>query len=166
MSHEHDYWEDVRRYIIPPFGAVAQAINDAIGVELYVHSQSRNHGFVGRVPMGEEAFEEYLHEWGFERNPLSSFKYRLQYSDVEEGSWRKIGLEDSPVGQIHVVLYDGSEINNAKNGECFVYAHWEYRWDIHPIKHYRATDVDSKRGVMYVRDLLDDSGIDYEYIQP
>ena len=166
MGHKHDYWEDLRRFIIPPFGKIVQAINEAIGTELYVHSHSRNHEFVGRVPMSEEDFEEYLHEWGFERNPLAALKYRLQHSDVEEGSWRKIGFEDDPEYQIHVILYDGSQINNANDGETFVYAHWEYRWDVHPIKHYRGINIDENKGVKMVRDLLDEADIDYEYVQP
>lgn len=166
MGHDHDYWEGWRRHIIPRLGVFVQLLNELLRVDMYVSSRSRRNQFVGRIQMNEERFEQYLHEWGFERNPLSSLKTRLDTGEVEEGSWRKIYPHNAPEWQLHVIIYDGEQIANAKSGELFLYAHWEYRWDVHPWKHYKGVDIDEKEGVIRMRQLLDKDGIPYEFIQP
>lgn len=165
MSHKQDYWERLRSSIVPPIGVLVQFINETFRQELYVTSESRRNQFVGRVKMDEEEFEEVLHDNGFERNPLASLKNRFG-GEVEEGSFRKLYPEDDDRFQLHVILYDGSEIQNANTGETFIYAHWEYRWDVHPWKHYRGYDLDADEGVRKMRKILRIEGIDYEFIQP
>lgn len=164
MGHTHDYLENLRRWLIPKLGVVAQFLEDATGDDYFVMSETHNSQFVGRVPMACEDFEEKLHGMGFTRNPLSSLKQRGS-GETEEGSWRLIA-EDCPKFQIHVVLYDGSDVNNAETGVTYVYAHWEYRWDVHPLKHYWAEGYDSAKGRKRMARLLDDNGIEHEPIRP
>lgn len=164
MGHEHDYWEGLRRYIIPPLGKLTNFLNEIFNTEMYVETRARNNQFVGRVNMYEEQFEQKLHEWGFERNPVAGLKTSLS-GEVEEGSWRLVD-DDNPEKQLHLIFYDGRNIPNARTGELFIYAHYEYRWDVHPIKHHRKKDVEEHRGVMDAREFLNDDGIPYEFIQP
>lgn len=166
MAHSQDFTERIRKYIIPKIGAVFQVLNDISGSALYAESKSRRTEFVGRVDMGEEEFEKVLHDMGFERNPFASLKDRLDTTEGEEGSFRKIYPDEHPEWQLHTVIYDGSDINNAESGECFVYSHWEYRWDTHPWKHYLAKDFSAAKGVKKMKHLLDTHGIQYELVQP
>lgn len=165
MNHASDYWESIRRIVIPKIGKVVQAFNERYRQNLYVTGKSRNQELVGRVPMGEEEFEEVLSELGFERNPLASLKTR-RGDEIEEGSFRKIYPSEYPEWQLHVVIYDGSQINNANTGETFVYAHWEYRWDVHPWKHYRGHDFNPDKGVKLMKKYLNEVGVNFEPIQP
>lgn len=166
MGHNHDYWEGWRGWLIPKLGAVAQLIEDVTGGHYYVRGETHNNQFVGRIPMSEEEFEKELHDLGFHRNPLSAWKTLNSTGETEEASFRKIGFEDSPKYQLHVVLYDGSNIQNAETDHTYVYAHWEYRWDIHPIKHYRGENKSGSKGVQKMKNMLDAEGIVYELIRP
>jgi len=162
VGHRQDYWERIRRFILPKVGVFFAALEDFIGDEYYHVSEQRRNQFVGRIEMDEESFEKILDDWGYERNPLAWLKTRAKTGEVEEGSWRKT---DGPM-QVHLVLYDGKHAPNANTGELFIYAHYEYRWDEHPIKHFNGVDVDTQTGVQRVRKLLQEEGINYEYVQP
>jgi len=166
MGHKQDWWERVRATVIPKIGLVTQLIEDVTGSYYYVRTETHNNQFVGRVPMNEEKFEKELHEMGFDRNPLSSLKTLGSTGESEEGSWRKVGFEDAPAFQLHVILYDGEPINNAEVDVTYVYAHWELRWDTNPIKHYRGVDANGPEGVRRMKRLLDENGIGYEPIRP
>jgi hypothetical protein len=45
-----------------------------------------------------------------------------------------------------------------------VYAHWEPSWIRHPVRHYRANDVDAATGVKRVRALFEREGIEYAVV--
>ena len=162
MGHEHDSVEPLRRRLIPKIGLVTAFLEEITGKDCYVTTETRDNQFVGRVLTNEEQFEKELHGMGFERNPASSLKHHFRTSEVDEGSFRKTNGDK----QLHIVLYDGEEIENANGEETFVYAHWEYRWDKYPIKHYRGEDINVKIGVDRMRRLLEDNGIAYDHIQP
>lgn len=147
-----------REWLIPKIGLVTQLIEDVTGADYYVESTTHNNQFVGRVPMCEEEFEKELSGLGFTRNPLSSWK------SLE--SWRKVGFDDSPEMQLHVVLYDGEPMDNAAVDVTYVYAHWEIAWDVHPIAHYCGKRVNGPEGVRRMKKLLDEHGIGYEPIRP
>lgn len=166
MGHRHDYWESLRKRVIPRLGKVSLFLEEVTGKPYYVTSETRNDQLVGRVDMNIENFEEKLHEMGFQRNPISSLKSRLHTSDVEEGSWRKIGFPEENDKQLHLVLYDADEVDNADSNAVYVYAHWEYRWDTNPYKHYKGVGLDPKEGVVRTRRLLDDEGIELDFVQP
>ena len=162
MGHSHDWVESLRRRIIPKLGVVTAFLEEITGKNYYVTAETRDDQFVGCVPMGEEEFEEELHDMGFDRNPAASLKRHFRVGDVEECSFRKANGDK----QLHVILYDGKEIANADSGEVFIYAHWEYRWDKYPLKHYRGESLNFKIGVDRMRRLLEDNGIPYDHVQP
>jgi hypothetical protein len=164
MGHKHDYWEGWRAWVIPKLGVVTQLAEDLTGTDLYVTGDTHSNQFVGRVPMPVENFEKVLHELGFHRNPLASLK-SLSSGEQEEGSWRKIGFDGHPKMQLHVILYDGNTIEEGESDYTYVYAHWEIRWDVHPIKHYRGVDFNAHAGVSRMKNLLDEHGVVYEPIR-
>lgn len=166
MSHKQDYWEVIRRKIVPRLGSIAQFLEDITGKRLYAESETHNKEFVGRVDMPEEAFEKVLHELDFERNPLAAWK-RLESNpkEFEEASFRKTGLVNYPDKQLHVILYDGSVINDADTPYTYIYAHLEYRWDEYPIKHYQTKEYDAHEGVRLMKKYLDERGIQYKAIR-
>lgn len=135
MGHKHDWWEPIRRNLIP----VLHAFLAPFG--LYASLSTHEHEYVATVMSDEERFEECLHEAGFIRNPLAALKQLASRpTSVEEGSWvwRPDGFYSDY--QLHVILFD-------VDGDLRVYAHWEYSWTTHPIKHYRGKptndDVDA-----------------------
>lgn len=165
-SYKDDWWERLRLWAIPKLGLGVQLLEDVTGDEYYVTSETHNKQFVGRVNMGEEEFEKRLDEMGFERNPLASLKTLASTGEKEEGSWRKVGYDDYPNKQLHVVLYDGDKIDTSPSNCVYVYAHWEYRWDTHPMKHYRGVDSSGSAGVRRMKNILDARGIVYKGIRP
>lgn len=166
MGHKKDWIERFRRWIIPKLGILALIAEEVTGENYYVQYDLRNKEFVGRVSMDEEEFEKFLHEQGFSRNPLSALKRLARTSEVEEGSWRLVGFDDYPDRQLHIILYDGSAVSDADTGYTYIYAHWEYRWDTNPKKHYRGVDYDEKEGVLRMRRILESNGVQYDFVQP
>lgn len=165
MGHRQDWWESIRAWLIPKLGVFVQFLEDATGNDYYVESKTHANQFVGRVPMGEEEFEKVLDELGFERNPLAAWKH-LGSGETEEGSWRRIGYDDSPEMQLHVILYDGKDIQNAETNVTYVYAHWELRWDVDPWGHYRGAVYNPDEGVRRMKKLLNEAGVNHEPIRP
>jgi len=165
MWSKQDWIESLRRIVIPRLGIIAHALEELTGREYYVRGETHVRQFVGRVPMAQEAFESVLEDESFHRNPLASLKSR-QDGEIEEGSWRKINIDKQPEKQLHVVLYDGSKIDTAEPEHTYVYAHIEYRWDVHPIKHYRGHELNAAEGVKMMKTILNDRGVSYEPIRP
>lgn len=166
MAHKHDYWEGIRGWLIPKLGGIAHFLSDVLNDRYYVESATQAGEFVGRVDMGEEEFEKVLHDMGFQRNPLAAWKHLAKDTDQhEEGSFRWIPPEDSDLDQkmqLHVILYDGSARNDAETGYTYVYAHWEYRWDVGPWKHYRGYRHSHEQGVEIMTRRLNEQGVEFE----
>lgn len=154
-----DRWERVRRKVIPAIGKAIRYLDRGHGVGLYVTSTTDKPEFVGVVPKSEEAFEKDLEEMGFERNPLASLKSLVTTKEIEEGSFRWYDSDGD--FQLHVVIYDGSKMPDAETGETHVYAHWEYRWDVRPIKHYRGINLSDEKGAEMMKKRLDVHGVPY-----
>lgn len=169
FDSDTDFFERVRRTVLPPLGTVVQFINELGGLRLYVRSNSNGNEFVGRVSMNEEPFERKLESIGFERNPLASLKQLASTGELEEGSFRWVPPAKSMFDeskQLHVILYDGSHVTNAETGYTYIYAHWEYRWDVYPLKHYRKNELDVQKGIGVMQNKLDTYGIEYDDVQP
>lgn len=169
MTHKQDWIETVRGWVIPKLGIFAQWLEDITGDKYYVESTTHNNQFVGRVNMKEGEFEEVLHDMGFHRNPLAAWKSLESNPDnEEEGSWRKIGFDGDEDKQLHVILYKGSNMQNGDNDYIYVYAHWEYRWDTDPWKHYKGGHgvYSGAKGVKKMKNYLDEKGIEYELVRP
>lgn len=167
MGHGQDWIERFRRWFIPKLGQFVQLWNDIRRDNHYVTSTLPSNQFICRVPMGEEEFEKELVEMGFERNPLASLKTLASTGEVEEGSWRKVGYggEDSDM-QLHIILYDGNKMADAKTDYVYLYGHFELRWDTDPYGHYRAHDFRVEEGAKLMKDLLGQRGISYEVVRP
>jgi hypothetical protein len=118
----------------------------------------RQYAFTVGEPYPE--LEGVLHRLGFTRNLLASLK-RREYAgppEVSVASWARYpgGALRSDY-QLHLSLYVGPDETTTD-----VYAHWEPSWIRHPIRHYRAAEVDATEGVRRVRRHFDDAGVDYE----
>lgn len=168
FSSQNSLLEKIRRVFIPKLGALVALYNEYTNSSYYVEGNTLDNQFVGRVPISEQEFEKILETMDFTRNPLASLK-SLSTGEVEEGSFRWIPPRGSNLDrdyQLHCVIYDGSLIPDAKTGETYVYAHWEYRWDVYPIKHYRAINFDAQRGVELMQTMLYENYVEYDYQLP
>ncbi len=166
MGHKQDWWERLRLWGIPILGRIAQNLSEHSDLSFYTTHNVHNRQFVGRVDMSEEAFEEKLDQMGCTRNPLASLKSLESTGEKEEGSWRKVYPDKHPNMQLHILLFDGSPINNAPTGCVYVYAHWELRWDTHPLAHYRGDKLSGAKGVQKMKNMLDAEGIVYTLERP
>lgn len=156
--------ETARRSAIPFFGGVVNYLNENHGTDLYIEAPSESEEFVGRIEMSEGEFEELLIDgFGLRVNPVASRKYReaRDGKEYEEGSFRLVSGPQSRK-QLHVRVYDGNALPNADTGYVLLYAHWEYRWDTDPWKHYRGEEWNAQRGVRRTRYLLQSHAIDYD----
>jgi len=158
---------DVKNSVYRFGGVLTQFIEDMTTCRYYVDSGTHNKQFVGRVPICMRDLEERLSDLEFKRNPLASLKRsESDYDNFEEGSWRKVGFEDHPKMQLHVILYDSNAIDNRDDDMTYVYAHWEYRWDVHPIRHFRGKNASGPEGVRRMKKLFDENGINCKSVRP
>jgi hypothetical protein len=111
-------------------------------------------GYVGTVQLSFDDFAAELDDSQFTWDPLSMYHYTLEGNDTD-GSWayRASWLADR---QLHVVLFaEGSESTE-------VYAHDEFNWSRHPVKHAQEVDIRRHEGSAEMRRWLDEQGIEYE----
>lgn len=172
MTHKHDFVERVRRYFIPKLGRVTAAINRETGTDYYVERPTDHREFVGTVPLDEEALEARLHDINAVRNPLAAWKHLPGVGVDEQGSWAWRGdvlvdengnyvFEHDPWAdmQLHFILY---EIDGSL-GSTAVFAHWEYSWKTHPIKHYNGGGLNGEwrdhTGVEYALEIFDQNDV-------
>ena len=106
--------------------------------------------------------EGRLHRLGFVRNLVSSLKHRSYDAPPETtvASWARYpagALRSSH--QLHLGLFVGPDESTTD-----VYAHWEPSWIRHPIRHYRAREVDAEEGVRRVRDLFEREGVPFAVV--
>ena len=103
--------------------------------------------------------EARRHRLGFVRNLVSSLKYRDYETPPETTVASRARYPEGALAsdnQLHLVLYVGADRSTTD-----VYAHWEPSWIRHPIRHYRATDIDAKKGIERIRSLFEEAGIEY-----
>ncbi|WP_310907872.1 hypothetical protein [Natrinema sp. 1APR25-10V2] len=110
-------------------------------------------GYVATVPVSIGDVEEKLHEEGFSWDPLSLYHYTL-VGNGSDGSWayRPSRLADR---QLHVVLFERSR------DRTDIYAHTEYSWLSHPLKHAEQEGIRRTDGVETMRRVLESWGVDY-----
>lgn len=109
--------------------------------------------YAGTIERPIEDLESRLSEYGFRWNPVSMYHY-TPLGNQTNGSWvyRESALADR---QLHAVLVrQGSE-------RVDVYAHEEYNWHRHPLKHLRDAGIDRDRGSHRMRRVLDELDADY-----
>lgn len=153
MAHRRNHLERFRQR----FASALHVPLSAIG--LYAERTTPRDQYALTVREPYPQFEAELHRLGFTRNLVSSLKTR-EYAappEITVASW--VRYPDGPLGsdhQLHVGLFVGPDDDTTD-----VYAHWEPSWLRHPIRHYRAHEVDSEEGVRRVRELFTEEDVEY-----
>lgn len=113
----------------------------------------RRDGYVGTVRLPLPELERELERGGFAWGPVSWYHQPAVGSDPN-GSWtfRRTPLSDR---QLHVIVSGRAPERHD------IYAHWEYNWLRHPIKHARQLGIDREAGSETMRTWLDSHGVDY-----
>ena len=153
MTHELRFLERLRQNV----ASLLHAPLSLVGLYAERETPREQYAFTLREPY--PIVEAQLHRLGFVRNLVSSLKYRDYETPPETtvASW--VRYPDGALAsdnQLHLALYAGADRSTTD-----VYAHWEPSWIRHPIRHYRATDVDAERGIERTRSLFEEAGIEY-----
>ena len=153
MTHELRFLERVRQSV----ASLLHAPLSLVGLYAERETPREQYAFTLREPF--PLVEAQLHRLGFVRNLVSSLKYRdyetPPETTVASWAWYPEGALASD-DQLHLALYVGPDRSTTD-----VYAHWEPSWIRHPIRHYRATDVDAQEGIERTRSLFEEAGIEY-----
>ena len=133
------------------FGPVITRLGRTLGQPQY---RLRDTEYVGTIqrPLGE--FTETLQEHGFEWDPLAWY-HQPPVGSEPNGSWtyRRGTLADR---QLHVILI-------AHSPEYIdVFAHEEYSWRRHPIKHLRQVGIERNAGSSEMRRWIESHGIEVD----
>lgn len=156
MTHELRFLERLRRRV----ASLIHLPLSAVG--LYAERETPRKQYALTIRQPYPKVEARLHRLGFVRNLLSSLKHR-RYGMPEETSvaswvWYPKGTLASD-DQLHLALFVGPD-----RATTDVYAHWEPSWVRHPIRHYRATDVDAEKGIERTRTLFEAAGMEYAVV--
>ncbi|MDB2223446.1 hypothetical protein PM023_02010 [Halorubrum ezzemoulense] len=156
MTHELRFLERVRQSV----ASLPHAPLSLVGLYAERETPREQYAFTLREPF--PLVEAQLHRLGFVRNLVSSLKYRdyetPPETTVASWAWYPEGALASD-DQLHLALYVGPDRSTTD-----VYAHWEPSWIRHPVRHYRATEVDAQRGIERVRSLFEEAGIEYAVV--
>ncbi|TKX36821.1 hypothetical protein EXE51_09345 [Halorubrum sp. CGM5_25_10-8B] len=156
MTHELRFLERVRQSV----ASLLHAPLSLLGLYAERETPREQYAFTLRQPF--PLVEAQLHRLGFVRNLVSSLKYRdyetPPETTVASWAWYPEGALASD-DQLHLALYVGPDRSTTD-----VYAHWEPSWIRHPVRHYRATEVDAQRGIERVRSLFEEAGIEYAVV--
>ncbi|MDB2237592.1 hypothetical protein PN419_13780 [Halorubrum ezzemoulense] len=156
MTHELRFLERVRQSV----ASLLHAPLSLVGLYAERETPREQYAFTLREPF--PLVEAQLHRLGFVRNLVSSLKYRdyetPPETTVASWAWYPEGALASD-DQLHLALYVGPDRSTTD-----VYAHWEPSWIRHPVRHYRATEVDAQRGIERVRSLFEEAGIEYAVV--
>ncbi len=110
--------------------------------------------YVGTVEQPLDEFTETLQDHGFDWDPLAWY-HQPPVGSEPNGSWayRRTPLADR---QIHVILIAHSP------AYIDVFAHEEYNWLRHPIKHLRHVDIEREAGSRETRRWLERRDVDVD----
>ncbi|MBX0285073.1 hypothetical protein [Haloarcula salinisoli] len=111
-------------------------------------------GYAGTVDVPMNEFERALSTGGFAWGPVSWYHQPPVGADPN-GSWtyRRVPFSDR---QLHVIL------SRRDDDRIDVYAHWEYNWRRHPVKHAKQLGIDREGGSTSMQAWFDSQGIDYD----
>lgn len=137
----------LRQYLAPRLNRLAKAVGQPT---THVYPS----GYVGTVDRPIAGLEGALSDGGFEWDPMSAYHYTPDGTGAD-GSWayRSGWFADR---QLHVVLFA------SEGGRTDVYAHDEFSWLRHPVKHAKEVDVRREEGVAEARRWLDAHDVEYE----
>lgn len=137
----------VRHRIGPLIDRLARRIGQP---EYHVHPE----GYVGTARLPIADLEAKLRNGGFAWDPISLYHYTPAGSSTD-GSWvyRSSLFADR---QLHVVLFSQAL------DRTDIYAHAEFNWLRHPLKHAEQVNIRREEGVAKMRRWLDAQGLEYE----
>jgi hypothetical protein len=156
VTHELRFLERVRQGVTSLLHLPLSAVG------LYAERETPRDQYALTLHEPYPIVEARLHRLGFVRNLVSSLKFRdyAMPAETSVASWVRYPngalASDS---QLHLALFVGPDREMTD-----VYAHWEPSWIRHPIRHYRATDVDAETGIERTRALFERAGIEYDVV--
>jgi len=147
QSFEPDVPYHLRQLVGPWLTRIAQALGEP-------EYQLLRAGYVGTVDCPIDNLAEELRADGFSWGPVSLYLRLLVGTDPNgSGTFRPSLFADR---QLHVILA-------ARAPECIdVFAHWEYNWLRHPVKHARQLRIDRETGAATMTEWLADQDIAFE----
>ncbi|WP_418286639.1 hypothetical protein [Halorubrum sp. DTA46] len=153
MTHALGFLERLRQHA----ASVLHLPLSALG--LYAERETPDDQYAFTLQEPYPHVEARLHRLGFVRNLVSSLKFRAcdSLSEATAASW--VRYPDGALAsddQLHLGLFVGADRTTTD-----VYAHWEPSWIRHPIRHYRANEVNAEMGVERARALFEREGIEY-----
>ncbi|MFC6941865.1 hypothetical protein ACFQE8_18100 [Salinirubellus sp. GCM10025818] len=150
LRNHPDLSRRIRQSLGPHIDAVARKLGR-------VQYRIRPSEYVGTVTLDIADFEERLSEIGFEWDPVSLY-HRTPSGTHTNGSWvyRSSRLADR---QLHVILFAQAR------DQIDVYAHEEFSWIRHPLKHARHERIRREEGAREMHRVLDRMSVDY-YHEP
>lgn len=147
QAFEPDVPYHLRQWVGPWLTGMARAVGEP-------EYQLRRAGYVGTVDCPLDDIAAQLRADGFAWGPVSWYHQPPVGTDPN-GSWT---YRASPFAdrQLHVILA-------ARAPECIdVFAHWEYNWLRHPVKHARQLDIDRETGSATMAEWLADRDLAFE----
>ena len=153
MTHELRFLERLRQVV----ASLLHLPLSAFG--LYAEREAPRDQYAVTLHEPYPLVEARLHRAGFVRNLVSSLKFRDDATPPEASvaSWAR--YPDGALRsdhQLHLSLFVGPD-----RATTDVYAHWEPSWIRHPVRHYRADDVDAEEGIERTRELFEREWIEY-----
>ncbi|XVH33622.1 hypothetical protein ACNS7O_17040 (plasmid) [Haloferacaceae archaeon DSL9] len=141
----------IRRLVLPTVHRIAEPLG---GFAQCVMNPTE---YVGTVKRKLGDLRSDLRSMGFRREPISSLKQRDDGApSIGSWVWRASVWAKR---QLHVTLFW-----NPDHG-VEIWAHWEYSWIRHPLKHYRCAAYDPLGGVKSMRRLLTAKNIPYVVVK-
>ena len=136
----------IRQSLGPRIDAAVRTVSDA-------RCRVRSSEYVGTVTLDIADFEGRLYEAGFSWDPVSLY-HRTPSGTEPNGSWvyRPSVLADR---QLHVVLFAQAR------DRIDLYAHDEYSWVRHPVKHAKRERIHREAGAAEMRRVLDRMDVDH-----
>lgn len=156
MTHELRFLERLRRHA----ASLLHLPLSAVG--LYAERETPRDQYALTLREPYSIVEARFHRLGFVRNLVSSLKFRDYAAPPETSVASWVRYPDGALTsdrQLHLALFVGPDRDTTD-----VYAHWEPSWIRHPIRHYRAADVDAEAGIRRVRELFEREGIEYAVV--
>jgi len=156
VTHELRFLERFRQHA----ASLLHLPLSAIGLYAERETPRDQYAFTLREPY--PLVEARLHRLGFVRNLVSSLKFREYAAPPETSVASWVRYPEGALAsdrQLHLALFVGPDRETTD-----VYAHWEPSWIRHPIRHYRATDVDAEAGIERARALFERNGIEYAVV--
>ena len=131
----------VRRAVGPWIDSIARDVGKPV---IHIRSQE----YAGTVHCRIDDLEAKLSDAGFHWDPISLYHF-TPLGTKADGSWvhRESPLADR---QLHVVLFAQTE------DRIDLYAHYEYSWIRHPIRHALQEDIRHEEGGRRMRARLED----------